>query len=152
MWVSWDSLESPSALKPNKIGIRNPVSIIDGGPIMPPRRTVPIIMFTLECGHLAATWSNTAETELRCIFHDRLVKVTGVHVHEWRARCLFQTGNGTCRFSRWHGTSKALAADSANKHSRTHPSHAAFIGLEYVVRPEAQAELEKRLVNGAFVS
>jgi hypothetical protein len=116
---------------------------------MPPRRTVPIILFTLECGHIAATWANTAELELRCIFHDKPSKVTGVHVYEWRARCMHMSGQ-RCKFSRWHGTSKPLAGESANKHARTHPSHAAFIGLEYAVRPDAQAELEKRTANGQF--
>lgn len=152
MWVSWNYLETPSALKPFKISIRCPVNVINGGPVMPQRKTVPILMFTLECGHLSATWRNTAETELRCMFHDKKSKITGIHVYEWRARCMYHDGQRPCRFTRWTGTSKSLAGDAANKHARTHPSHAAFIGLEYVVRPDAQAELEKRLANGAFIS
>ena len=113
------------------------------------RRTVPILLFTLQCGHIAATWANTAETKLRCIFHDEPREVTGIHVYEWRAKCHHMSGK-RCSFSRWSGTSKALAALAADKHARTQPSHAAFVGLEYAVRPDAQAELEKRTVNGQF--
>jgi hypothetical protein len=149
MWLSMnDILVEPSAYQPVKYEIRGPGDWVNGGR-MTTRKTVPIVLFTLECGHLAGTWANTAESELQCIFHDKPSKITGVHVYEWRARCLY-IGSSQCRYSRWSGTSKAIAADHARKHCSTHPSHAPFVGLEYTINPTAQAEYEKRVANGQF--
>lgn len=149
MWLNWDSLESPSVISPVKYQIVGKPDTVNGGPFMPPRKAVPVILFVLECGHLAGTYHNTAETELRCIFHDKPSRIVGIHVFEWRARCMHMSGS-RCPFSRWTATSKILAGEYGNKHARTHPSHAAFIGLEYCVRPLAQTELEKRIANGQF--
>jgi hypothetical protein len=150
MWLNMnDILVEPSPYQPVKYQVVGPADTINGGPFVTTRKTVPVILFTLECGHLAGTWANTAETELRCIFHDKPSKIVGVHVFEWRAKC-FHVGSARCPFSRWAATSKAIAADHANKHARTHPSHAPFVGLEYCLRPDAQAELEKRTANGQF--
>lgn len=146
-WINWTTLESPSVFYPVKYMIGKPqLDLVNGGPVPSQRVKVPILLFTLDCGHLAPALENTAETELRCIYHNEPRTITGIHPHEWHAKC-HHVGSASCRYSRWTGTSKANAGMMADKHARTHPSHAAFVGIEYVARPEAVSALAKRTAN-----
>jgi hypothetical protein len=111
------------------------------------RRTIPKLLWALDCGHLGAAVANTTESKLYCIYHQEVRPIIGIHVFEWHASCAH---DGNCRFSAWAGTSKMNAASNGDKHARTHPSHSPFIRLDYVMRPAAVAEQKDRIKNGTM--
>lgn len=143
-WVKWWELEQSPYHHTVTLGKVNP-EYINGGTQMSDKPM--LILWALDCGHLATAYANNTETKLHCIYHNEERTVIGVHVFEWHVFCTQPMGKRKCTFSRWSGTSKDNANMLGNHHSRNNPSHAASIRLEYVMRAEAVDVQRKWTLN-----
>jgi hypothetical protein len=90
-------------------------------------------MYVLACGHVVLSAPSLVSSKLGiwCPTDHAELRVKGIHVYEWRAKCL------NCTFSRWCGTSETLAETMANSHARSIRHR---VKTEYVANPSALEE------------
>lgn len=97
--------------------------------------SVPLVIYSLECGHAVAAPSTLVNGKLFCPWHDSMGAIDGVIIWEWRAKC------DSCIYSRWAGLIKQTAELFANGHSRRNPTHHVF--PEYTINPVSKGTQEK---------